>query len=69
MKYTVIEMQNGVVGGNVWTYDDEKQAESKYHAVLSVAAVSSVPVHSAVLLNETGYLVRSQSYKHEESAE
>lgn len=66
MKYTVIEMQNGVVGANVWTFDEINQAEAKYHAVLSVAAVSAVKTHAAAILNETGFLVRSQCYTHDE---
>ena len=69
MKYTVIEIQNGVVGANVWTFDDINAAESKYHSVLAAAAVSSVATHSAVILNETGFLVRSQCYTHEVTAE
>ena len=64
MKYTVIEMQNGVVGANVWTYDTINAAEAKYHTVLSVAAVSAVEVHSAALLNESGLCVKHESYKH-----
>lgn len=66
--YTVIELQNGVVGGNVWAYDNINDAESKYHSVLSMAAISSVAVHSAVLLNETGYCVKHESYRHGEEA-
>lgn len=64
MKYTVIEIQNGVVGSNVWTYDNINAAEAKYHSVLAVAATSSVAVHSAVLLNETGFCVKHESYSH-----
>ena len=66
MKFTVIEMQNGVVGANVWTYDNINDAEAKYHAVLAVAATSSVGIHSAVILNETGYCVKHESYDHRE---
>lgn len=65
MKYTVVEIQNGVVGENVWTYDTIDAAESKYHSILAVAAVSTIAVHSAVILNETGYCVRYQCYTHE----
>lgn len=64
MKYTVIEMQNGVVGANVWTYDTINAAENKYHTVLAAAAVSAVEVHSAALLNESGLCVKHESYKH-----
>lgn len=65
MKYTVVEIQNGIVGANVWTYDAQEQAEAKYHSVLSVAAVSSVAVHTAMLVTEEGFTVAYQCYKHE----
>lgn len=65
MKFTVVELQNGIVGANVWTYNTREEAESKYHSVLSVAAVSSVEVHSAALLNEEGFELSYQCYKHE----
>lgn len=66
MKYTVIEMQNGVVGANVWTYDNLPDAESKYHSVLAVAAKSAVNKHGAAILNENCYCVKSECYEHEE---
>lgn len=69
MKFTVIEMQNGVVGGNVWTYDNINAAEAKYHSILAVAATSSVAVHAAVLLNETGYCIKSEFYSHDQPEE
>ncbi len=64
-KFTVVEIQNGIVGANVWTYDTQEQAESKYHSVLAAAAVSSVAVHAAVLLTEEGFPINYQCYKHE----
>lgn len=69
MKFLVIEIQiydNGSAGNNVWAYDTINEAESKYHAVLASAAVSDVPVHSAAILNETGYEIRVQSYNHKQ---
>lgn len=67
MKYLVIEIQKfdtGAVSTPTYAYDNINAAEAKYHAILSSAAVSALPVHSAVLMNETGYLIRSQSYEH-----
>lgn len=69
MKYVVIEMQNGIVGSNVWVYDDINQAESKYHLTLSSAAISQIEVHTAVLMNETGFLVHSYSFEHRQPEE
>lgn len=62
MKFTVIEMQNGVVGGNVWTYDTLPEAEAEYHSVLAVAAVSSVYKHGAAILNEYCFCVKHECY-------
>lgn len=64
MKFTVIEIQNGVVGQNVWTYDNINEAESKYHSALSLAAVSSVEVHAVALLNATGLCLKHEHYAH-----
>ena len=72
MKYLVIEIQkfpNGSMSTPSYAFDNENSAEAKYHAILSAAAVSSLPVHSAVLMNETGYVIRSQSYEHEDVSE
>lgn len=64
MKFIVIEMQNGTVGANVWTYTDRNSAESKYHSVLAAAATSAVENHAAVLLTEDGVSLAHASYKH-----
>lgn len=63
--YIVIEIQNGAVGKNVWTYATRDEAFSKYHAVLSVAAVSEVGVHAAVILDDHGQQIAAQAFTHE----
>lgn len=69
MKYIVIELQtqNDIVSNIVTSYDSKERAESAYYAVLSTAAISSVPVHAAVLITEEGYPLMSGHYKHEQS--
>lgn len=65
--YLVIEIQtdaNGSVGNFVWSYEDQNQAEAKYHSVLASAAVSQIPVHAAVILSNDGRALASQSYIH-----
>lgn len=62
MNYTVIELQNGVVLYN--TYTDRLQAEARYHTVLSFAAVSSVAVHTAMLVKDNGEVLKCESYSH-----
>lgn len=65
--FIVIEIQknqNGQVATLVNSYEDRNTAEQKYHMILSAAAVSSVPVHTAVMLMEDGYEIKSESYTH-----
>ena len=47
------------------TYTDYDQACSKYHTILSAAAISTVWKHSAVLLREDGILLARETYTHE----
>lgn len=64
--YIVLELQttNNKTAHIFWSYTDVNEAESKYHAVLSAAAVSSVEVHTAVMMDEYGQNVKSQYYVH-----
>lgn len=66
MKYVVIELQDlGEQVANIVTaYASVNQAEQKYHEVLSAAAVSQVPVHSAIMLNSEGQYIKSEAYDH-----
>ncbi len=68
-KYIVIEMQtnnDGAVSTLVWAYDTRNQAESKFHSVLSAAAISELPIHAASLLQSDGRLLDCRSYEHGE---
>lgn len=71
--YIVIEMQTNADGSvgipPVASFEDWHEAEARYHSILSVAAVSSVPVHSAAILTNAGVLVKSESYDHREVGE
>ncbi len=66
MKYVVVELQDmgSQVANLVTAYDSVNQAEQKYHEVLSAAAVSQVPVHSAIMLNSEGQYIKSEAYDH-----
>lgn len=72
MNYIVIELQtnpNGTIGNLVWSFDDRAQAESKFHAVLSAAAISTLPVHAACLMDATGRLLDRGCYDRRETEE
>lgn len=70
--YIVIELQtnsDGSVGNLVWSYTSREEAFSKYFLILSAAAISSLPVHAAVILDNTGLQIASQYFKHETEQE
>lgn len=46
------------------TYADKLQAESAYHTALSYAAVSQVQVHTVMLYDEHGNVLRREFYEH-----
>ena len=53
-----------------WHYDEDatkaqRKAESKFHEIMSRAAVSDYAMHSAILFSEEGFLIMNQCYKHE----
>jgi len=65
--YVVVELQKSAenaVASLVSTHETLQEAESKFHQVLSYAAVSTLPLHSCVLLNEDAYVIKNESYSH-----
>lgn len=65
--YILIEIQkNGDQAALVpaRTYTDRLQAEAAYHTTLAAAAVSSVEVHTALLIDDHGNTVKRDSYEH-----
>ena len=65
--YILQEMQT--TGGSTalvpaTTYGNRHEAESAYHTALAAAAISAVPVHTVVLLDEHGNTVRKECYEH-----
>ena len=65
--YIVIEIQTDKTSAVLATaYEDRLEAESKYHTILSFAAKSTVPIHSASMLTEDGTLIKNDSYNHRE---
>ena len=67
MNFIVMEIQAGdTVSTLVSSYGDRNAAESKYHTVLGAAAISKVPIHSAVLMTDTGKTLKAEHYEHKE---
>jgi len=64
--YIVIELQtNGGVTANIVTaYADFSVALQAYYTILAAAAVSSVEIHAAVMVNSKGELLRHESFTH-----
>lgn len=65
--FYVIEIQSSNTGAVLpFVYTDRNKAEAKYHSLLSVAAVSMVPKHGAMLFTDDGFVLKSEVYNHME---
>lgn len=67
--FVVIELQtntDGTLGNLVYAYTNRDEAEQKYHLILAAAAVSTLPVHAAVMLGNDGHSLMYQCYRHNE---
>ena len=71
MKYLVIEVQNfgSGISTPTYAYDSENSANAKYHQILASAAISSLPVHSAIMFTDEGFFLRGECFKHEPEEE
>ena len=72
MKYIVIEIQKFADGTVAIpapaTYNTYLSAVAAYHTILASAAVSAVPVHSAIILTDVGQQIAMETYDKTESA-
>ena len=67
MMFIVIELQSdadGKVSNIVNAYAERNDAEARYHQILMAGAKSTLPCHSAVMLDERGNLEKSEYYLH-----
>ena len=64
--YLVMEIQKTgeQVANLVYSYVNQNEAESKYYAILSVAAISTVEQHAVTLLTDQGNCIMSRFYIH-----
>lgn len=68
-KHIVIELQtnaDGTVGNLVYSFDTENDAWAKFHAIMSAAAISTLPCHAAVYMRSDGTFVQSGRFEHGE---
>lgn len=65
--FIVMELQtnaDGQLGNIITTYTDQAEAESKYYQILSYAAVSDIPIHTAMIITSEGLTLKSDCYQH-----
>lgn len=53
----------------VLTFTDRNEAESAFHMKLGSAAISSVPVHTVIMYDEHGNVLRREFYEHTVTAD
>lgn len=66
--YVAVELvtkQDRTFTVSTYKKDTRDDAEKAYHSILAVAATSANPIHSAVILNPEGKLLRTECYKHD----
>lgn len=65
MIFYVIELQTTTTGAVIsFAFNNQPDAEAKYHELLSVAAKSAVPKHGAMLISEDGFMIKEEFYDH-----
>ena len=66
MAYVVLELQED--GGNLTVLNQVKDtignARNAYHTILAYAAISTVDIHSASILDSSGEVICHESYTH-----
>lgn len=69
--FVVIELQKtgNEVASIVTKHNTRNEADSKFYAVMSAAAVSNVEKHACTLLTEEGTALRNAYYEHEQEEE
>lgn len=69
--FIVMEIQTsteGVVSTVINQYENENEADSRFHQILASAAISEIPVHTAFILTDDGHAVRAESYRHADNS-
>lgn len=68
MKYIVIELQKLAEDADISTFvfskNTKEEAESAYYSILAAAAISTIPVHGAIIIDELGNPLKNNHYTH-----
>lgn len=64
-RFVVIEMQNGSIGDNWWSYDNRADAETKMFQVLAEVVKSPIEVHTVMLMTDEGDVLETRCYRHD----
>lgn len=71
-KFNIIEMQTGDDGITAFLMDqsnDPNTADSIYYQKLAAAAISKVPIHAVVLVQDNGAQLKTGYHDHREQTE
>lgn len=65
MIFYVIELQTTTTGAVIsFAFNNQPDAEAKYHELLAVAAKSAVPKHAVLLVSDDGFVIKQETYNH-----
>ena len=66
MNYLVIELQTtGSTTSNIVTqYSTLAAAQQHFYTVCAAAVVSTVEMHAVLIVDETGFVMMNESFKH-----
>ena len=66
MNYLVIEIQtnDNVMSTLSYQFDNLVSAEQKFYQILSIAVASNVDCHSALIVDENGFVIKNESFRH-----
>lgn len=67
--YIVIEIQkmsesSVAIPTPIYTNANQDQAESEFHRLCSIAAVSTVQQHTIMMISDVGFVHKTESYEH-----
>ena len=60
------ELADGTMQVDRYVKPTREEAERAFHSILAGAAVSSHPIHSAMIINPEGATLKKECYKHEQ---